>query len=263
MKRKNPDTSLEAYKQVSPEMLSDHHSKIIKLPKTVVRDLTGQRFGRLIAIKQNGRNKEGRVLWNCVCDCGNITTIVGHSLVRGASNSCGCLRKELVLKKNLTHGQSFKDKTTKEFTAWMNIKNRCYNINNKSYKNYGGRGIKICDRWLNSFENFYSDMGESPSSSHSLDRYPNNDGDYEPTNCRWATLEEQAGNKRNNRWLQNGKQKMILSEWATLLATTATNIDRMLKKKSFSQVVEYYKNTKKTHGKKKSRNFYRSIQSSK
>lgn len=163
----------------------------------VFRDLIGHVFGRLTVI---GRDQTSCYMtWICQCVCGNIKSIRACHLVTGGAESCGCIRKELLVAKNTTHGQS----RTAEYNTWLMMKNRCMNPNTIQYNDYGGRGIKICDRWINSFENFYADMGPKPSSEHSIDRFPDNNGNYEPSNCRWATKFEQAQNKRNNRWIQN------------------------------------------------------------
>jgi len=147
-------------------------------------DLRGQRFGRLVAIEPTDRRSRGVIIWRCICDCGNehFTTSVRlhHKLVK----SCGCLRG------NYSYHGMFGTPTHK---SWEGMKSRCNDPNNSSYKYYGGRGIKVCERW-HKFENFYADMGERPKGM-TLDRI-NNDGDYEPRNCKWATYKEQRANSR-------------------------------------------------------------------
>lgn len=150
-------------------------------------DLKGKRFERLTVVRLLGSNKYKNHVWECLCDCGNITHSVGTRLKRGIKKSCGCLIKDTHTKHGKTH--------THEYVAWMNMKRRCCDENIRQYKDYGGRGISVCNRWLKSFNNFIEDMGEKPSSYHSIDRI-NNDGNYEPGNCRWATKEQQAINKR-------------------------------------------------------------------
>jgi len=154
-----------------------------------VKDLTGRRFGRLIVISESNRSSKGKVMWNCICECGNEVSILSSSLLNNNTNSCGCLHKEV----NITHGLS----NTPEYASWNMMRQRCLNSKCEAYSYYGGRGITICDRWLNSFENFLMDMGYRPSDIHTIDRREN-DGNYEPSNCYWATKEEQNNNVRSN-----------------------------------------------------------------
>ncbi len=198
-----------------------------KMPSNKI-DLIGKRFGRLLVIKQSDVVKNSQARWICQCDCGNIKTIVGSSLRRGVSNSCGCAHKEMLSKKFSKHHQCF----TPEYSAWQNMRSRCYNIKNTKYSDYGGRGIGVCDRWKNSFEKFFNDMGNKPSDIHSLDRYPDNDGNYEPNNCRWGTYEQQARNKRNNVWIEQGGIKMIVNDWAKKTGINRGVISRRLNAKN-------------------------------
>jgi hypothetical protein len=124
------------------------------------------------------------------------------------------------------------------------MKDRCYRENYPEFYLYGGRGIKVCDRWLNSFENFFEDMGKRPSKKYSLDRYPDMNGDYTPLNCRWATTYEQARCKRNNKWVEYNGIKMIKADWAINLGTTQQVLGAMLKKHPFDYVYNFYKSTK-------------------
>ena len=149
-----------------------------------VTNIANQRFGRLLALEPNGANRHRKTMWLCRCDCGKMLTVCGNALRSGNTQSCGCKRPY--------HRRS----TTSIWISWKNMRQRCCNQNHKNYKDYGGRGIVICDRW-NSFINFLTDMGEPPPGT-SLDRI-NNDHGYEPGNCRWATPKEQANNRRN-RW---------------------------------------------------------------
>lgn len=176
--------------------------------------LNGRRFGRLLVLNRE-ENPGGKVLWNCLCDCGNFTIVSSDSLLRKpeGTKSCGCLWYEQVAK-STKHG--FKRRNRKipsEYIIWCQIKQRCYDTNHISYHNYGGRGIKVCDRWAHSFENFLEDMGEKPSSKHSIDRIDNN-ADYSPENCRWATKKVQLRNKRNNRLMTFNGQTKTLVEWS-------------------------------------------------
>ena len=155
-------------------------------------DLTGQGFGRLTALEPTEKRSGTHVVWLCLCDCGNKCLVSSGNLrkqKRGVK-SCGCLRKETVKKRSIVHGMS----QTKIYKIWQGIIQRCENPNCKAYKDYGGRGIKVCERWY-SFENFYEDMGNCPEDK-SIDRIEN-DGDYELGNCKFSTSLEQANNRRS------------------------------------------------------------------
>lgn len=166
-----------------------------------VRDLAGQRFGRLTVIREHGRDKDARAMWYCACDCGVIKPIASRCLLYGTTYSCGCLRRERAVARNTTHA-SFGSPT---HYSWQAMRIRCRNPRSKDYHRYGGRGIVICDRW-DKFENFLADMGERPVGK-TLDRR-DNDGNYEPSNCKWSTRKEQAANRCTSRHRNEERQTL-------------------------------------------------------
>lgn len=170
-------------------------------------DLSGKRFGRLTIIEKQPESKI-KIKWICKCDCGNYAIVFGSSLKTGNTRSCGCLKMEGGRDGKITHGQS----DTPTYKSWSDMKSRCSNSRKKDYMDYGGRGIKVCDRWLNSFSLFLEDMGTRPPGT-TLDRIDVN-GDYSPENCRWATAKQQQRNKRNNNNVVFRGRSRSLAEWA-------------------------------------------------
>ena len=172
-------------------------------------DLTGQKFGRLTVIAR-AEHKGKHLRWNCECECGNECVVASSHLRTGHTKSCGCYAKEvrsITGKSRSIHGMD----GTPTYNSWRGIIKRCTDPNNASYQSYGGRGIKVCDRWMK-FKNFLEDMGVKPEGK-SIDRKDTN-GDYCPENCQWSTAKDQARNRNNNRLIEfNGEVKCI-TQWS-------------------------------------------------
>jgi hypothetical protein len=177
-------------------------------------DLVGRRFGRWLVERVGTQTPGQSYLWVCVCDCGNRREVQGAKLLAGKSRSCSCVK---------THGQS----KTPTYRIWCGMRRRCEDINEPAYKRYGARGIKVCERWQN-YEAFLADMGPRPTRAHSIDRFPNGRGNYEPGNCRWATATEQSRNRYTNRMLTLGSETMCARDWAERLGINPFTLNTRL-----------------------------------
>lgn len=188
------------------------------------QDITGERFGRLVAVRPNG--KQGKnTLWLCKCDCGNHTITNISSLKKGLCKSCGCLRKENTGAMFRKHGHS----KEKIFPVYLTMKARCETPNNSHYKYYGGKGIKVCAEWADSFEAFYGwSMANGYSEGLTIDRIDVN-GNYEPANCRWVSKIVQANNKSNNALITYNGETHTIAEWAKILGLSYYTLYQRIK----------------------------------
>lgn len=189
-----------------------------------LENIEGKRFGKLTAVRYVGHigGSSPRTAWECKCDCGGNAICLTTNLKMGTSKSCGCWKKE----KSTKHGCG--KPATPEYRSWHAMKSRCNNPNNAHYKNYGGRGITVCDEWKNDFTAFLNDMGKKPTTKHTLERIKNNKGYYKK-NCRWATRKEQQNNLRTTRFIRfRGKVKPI-TEWAAVMGFSGGVIRERLK----------------------------------
>lgn len=215
------------------------------------RDLTSQRFGRLLVLSWMGllpcglcasRGPRLTSHWRCECDCGVIVVLSHGQIASGNTKSCGCLRRDILFSGlQATHGMS----NSSEYHTWATMKARCTNANSPDFAAYGGSGITVCARWQ-SFENFIADMGPKPSPQHSLDR-KDTFGIYEPSNCVWSTPKEQARNKTNNRILSFNGKSMCLAAWADELGITRKALVYRLKKWPLEIALTSGPNVRLTH----------------
>ena len=183
----------------------------------------GTRFGKLVVrVCPIVRNR--RTYVECLCDCGNVFTVRADVLRAKGTHSCGCYNKHRLR----THGRT----GTAEYAIWTSMKARCQNPKNLAYPDYGGRGIAVCERWRK-FENFLADMGQRPTPAHSLERI-DNDGNYEPSNCRWATRKEQAVNTRGNRPITFRGRTLCMSQWDKLLGFSRATVHQRINKLGWS-----------------------------
>lgn len=202
-----------------------------------VINIVGQCFNKLLVIERTSNDKWGNACWLCLCDCGSEIIVRTAYLKNNHTQSCGCLSIEKIVERSIKHGYKKRGTTSRTYTSWQLMIQRCINPNNPAYKNYGGRGIKVCQQWRNSFENFLKDMGEAPNGLQ-LDRIKNDQG-YCKKNCHWATSKQQNRNKRNNCLITYNGKTQCLIEWAEEIGINyqtlqsrlrqAWSIERMLK----------------------------------
>lgn len=222
------------------------------MPKKL-ENLIGQTFNRLTVIEMYGYTKERRRIWKCICVCKNEKLVCTKHLKNGSVASCGCLQKETT-RKNIEKSEWFKKHATNGYvghplySCYQAMKNRCYNNRHEAYMNYGGRGIKVCERWLESFSNFKIDMETTWKQGLTLDRIDNN-GNYSPENCRWATYREQANNTRRSKNYEYNGQNKTLTSWAREYGINPTTLHSRVKESHMS--LEKALSSKKfnTHGK--------------
>lgn len=191
-------------------------------------DRTGVRYGKLVALSHFKKPHRPKVtFWKCICDCGKEVEVYGGHLQVGHTTSCGCYKAEWTRDFYTTHGHTKNRKSSREYQSWNSMLARCYNPNNSDYHNYGGRGVKVCDRWRLSFESFFADMGPVPD-GHTIDRVDTN-GDYEPGNCKWSTLIEQANNRRDNVRLQHNGKTQTIAQWSRELGIKEGTLQTRIK----------------------------------
>lgn len=192
------------------------------------KNLSGLKFGRLTALKESSKRKQGQVCWVCRCKCENIIVVQSGNLASGNTKSCGCSR--------VKHGSC----NLPEYNVWKSMVFRCSNPNYEKYSSYGGRGIKVCERWKGSFVNFIKDMGLRPSSNLSIERIDNNKG-YSPENCKWATSEEQMNNRRNNRRITINRKTKTLTQWCNFYGLNYQTVQARLRCGDYYSMEEVFK----------------------
>lgn len=208
------------------------------------KDITGQRFNRLIAVEYVGHGKFGNAIWRCVCDCGKTVNVDGKSLRSGNTKSCGCLNRERstsrIISLNTTHGKT----NTRLYTVWSSMKTRCENPKATNYADYGARGIRICDEWRNNFESFYEwamQHGYDPDAKrgdYTIDRVDNAKG-YSPDNCRIVSIVQQANNRRNTRFITYNGTCRSLAEWARFYGRHVTLFEHMNDNEIIERIAVY------------------------
>lgn len=197
-----------------------------------MKDLKGMIFGRLTVLyransRKSGSDNRSRVFWMCKCECGVMKEIQSSPLLQGNTKSCGCLSIEKIKNLNYSHGESNR---TREFSSWSHMKGRCNCETDIKYVNYGGRGISVCERWNNSYQNFLEDMGRCPDgySIHRID----NDDNYHPENCKWATNKEQANCKTTTVYLEHEGVRLSMVDWSRKLGYNYKSFHHQLRYKN-------------------------------
>lgn len=204
-------------------------------------DFSGRKIHRWSVIREV-ESRGHRRYYLCQCDCGTEKVVALPNLQSGKTKSCGCLRKEIAREVNTKHGDKRgRGRYSSEYVVWCHMKSRCCNPREKRYKDYGGRGIGVCERWLNSYENFLEDMGRKPFPSAKIERIDNDKG-YSPDNCRWASNAEQSRNRRSNVVIEYQGREMVLSDWAKELGIAPATLSSRLKvwpvEKAFTEPIQ-------------------------
>lgn len=188
---------------------------------STIQDLTGQKFGKLTAVSFVERSKR-KTFWRWLCDCGNEKIAWASHVKEGRVKSCGCANSESRRAKPDWHGKT----NSPEYRTWTNMMTRCYNEKTERFAHYGGKGVRVCERW-HDFKLFYADMGDRPVGT-SIDRI-NSDGDYELENCRWATKKEQADNRSISVWIEFDGKRLVLTDWARFFNVTQEAIRKRMR----------------------------------
>jgi hypothetical protein len=189
-------------------------------------DITGQRFGRLSIIRRAGRTSYRQATWECLCTCGVTIVATGSNLKSGTTKSCGCLKSATTVARNMSRRLAYSavrdDKLT--YQVWQSMIARCYLRSHPSFSKYGQKGVYVCDEWRTSFENFIKYVGTRPSIGHSIDRFPNQTGNYAPGNVRWATSVEQARNRKTNVLITHNGETRCIAAWAEIVGVGKATI---------------------------------------
>ena len=197
-------------------------------------DLTGKKFGRLTVLSLAGKDKNNLLLWECICECGNPVITRGQDLRRGVSKSCGCLKLEQLDARSRKHGMA----GTRPYRIWKGMKTRCLNPRVKSYADYGGRGITVCENWKESFDAFWRDMKTGYADNLEIDRI-DHEGSYSPNNCRWVSKKEQNRNTRANHYVDTPFGRITIAEYAEKTGIPYDTLKQQILRAESRQGVEY------------------------